>query len=45
MALRDQGAAISDLKHNFQREMGDLKDQMAAQQNMFKEQVDKLLAD
>ena len=31
MVLRDQKELITDLKNNFSKEMGDLKDQMAAQ--------------
>jgi hypothetical protein len=40
--LKDQQRLITDLKDNFKNEMQDLKQQMAGQQHMFAEQLDKL---
>ena len=43
--LRDQHVLIADLKSNFEKEMGELKNQMAGQQQMFKDQIDKMVGE
>jgi len=41
--LRDQQQLIADLKSNFEKEMSELKNQMHGQQQMFKDQLDKMV--
>ena len=43
--LLDQHRLISDLKQNFTKEMEDLRSHMEKQQQVFKEQIDRLVTD